>query len=118
MDPRLRGDDTKKCNKQYNARHHFYFFFCHSREGGNPYCKSNVLRYSSHILTLIGIGLVRLYQWTLSPLLGPCCRFYPSCSDYAIEALKKYGIIRGSYLTVRRLLRCHPWGKSGHDPVP
>ena len=64
------------------------------------------------------IMLVRFYQLCLSPLKPPSCRFTPTCSQYAIEALRKHGPIKGLYLTVRRLLRCHPWGGSGYDPVP
>ena len=63
-------------------------------------------------------ALIRLYQWTLSPLLGPKCRFYPSCSNYAREALQRFGILHGSWLTLRRLGRCHPWHPGGIDPVP
>ncbi|MBE6230122.1 MAG: membrane protein insertion efficiency factor YidD [Bacteroidales bacterium] len=62
--------------------------------------------------------LVRFYQVCISPLKPPTCRFTPTCSQYAIEALRKHGPIKGVYLTVRRLLRCHPWGGSGYDPVP
>jgi len=62
--------------------------------------------------------LIRLYQWTLSPLLGPKCRFYPSCSNYALEAVARFGILHGSWLTLRRLGRCHPWHPGGIDPVP
>lgn len=64
------------------------------------------------------IGLVRLYQWTLSPLLGPCCRFDPSCSEYAVAAIRRFGPLRGGRLMLRRLSQCHPWGASGYDPVP
>ena len=64
------------------------------------------------------IMLVRFYQLCLSPLKPPSCRFTPTCSLYALEALRKHGPIKGLYLTVRRLLRCHPWGGSGYDPVP
>lgn len=70
------------------------------------------------ILTFIPIMLVRLYQMLISPLLPASCRFTPTCSSYAIEALQKHGLLKGSYLTIRRLLRCHPWGGSGYDPVP
>jgi len=63
-------------------------------------------------------ALIRLYQWTLSPLLGPKCRFYPSCSNYALEAVQRFGILHGSWLTLRRLGRCHPWHPGGIDPVP
>ena len=63
-------------------------------------------------------GLVRAYQLTLSPLLPAACRFEPSCSRYAIEALTRHGALRGSALTLKRLARCHPWGGMGYDPVP
>ncbi|HEX7926538.1 MAG TPA: membrane protein insertion efficiency factor YidD [bacterium] len=64
------------------------------------------------------IGLVRLYQLAISPFIPPCCRFYPSCSHYAIEALERHGALRGLWLTVWRLLRCQPWSAGGYDPVP
>ena len=63
-------------------------------------------------------GLIRLYQLFLSPLIGPCCRYWPSCSEYAAEAIAVHGPWRGLWLALRRLLRCHPWGGSGVDPVP
>jgi len=63
-------------------------------------------------------GVVRGYQLLISPLLAPSCRYLPSCSDYAIEALARHGALRGSVLALRRLCRCHPWGGSGYDPVP
>lgn len=62
--------------------------------------------------------LIRLYQWTVSPLLGPTCRFYPSCSQYALEAIGRFGVLRGGWLTMQRLGRCHPWHPGGFDPVP
>ena len=62
--------------------------------------------------------LVRLYQIFLSPALPPRCRYLPTCSDYAIEALARHGALGGSWLALRRLARCHPWGGSGYDPVP
>ena len=61
---------------------------------------------------------IRAYQVGISPLLGPRCRFYPSCSAYAVEALQVHGPIRGTWLAARRLLRCHPWNPGGNDPVP
>ena len=64
------------------------------------------------------IALLVLYQRILSPLLGPRCRFYPSCSSYAREAIVRHGALRGSWLTIRRLTRCHPLNAGGHDPVP
>ncbi|MBL9120522.1 MAG: membrane protein insertion efficiency factor YidD [Phycisphaerae bacterium] len=65
------------------------------------------------------IAFVRGYQWMLGPLLGGHCRFVPSCSHYAIEALRIHGAMRGTFLTLRRLSRCHPWGPPcGDDPVP
>lgn len=64
------------------------------------------------------IGLIRIYQLCLSPFLGANCRFYPSCSAYAIEAINKHGALKGSYLAILRLGRCHPWCDGGHDPVP
>lgn len=64
------------------------------------------------------ILLVRAYQLLISPLLGPTCRFYPSCSAYAVQALRAHGALRGSWLAARRLGRCHPWNPGGVDPVP
>ena len=63
-------------------------------------------------------ALVRGYQLTISPLLGPRCRFLPTCSDYALEAIEVHGAMRGGWLAIVRMLRCHPWGASGYDPVP
>jgi putative membrane protein insertion efficiency factor len=64
------------------------------------------------------IFLIRAYQTIISPHLGPHCRFYPSCSGYALIALEKHGLWRGGFLTLKRLARCHPFGASGSDPVP
>lgn len=64
------------------------------------------------------LGLVRSYQLTLSPWLGRGCRYLPTCSEYASDALRGHGAARGGWLTLRRLLRCHPWGGHGYDPVP
>ncbi|HED52894.1 MAG TPA: membrane protein insertion efficiency factor YidD [Phycisphaerales bacterium] len=69
-------------------------------------------------MTLPLIGLVRLYQVTLSPMVGGQCRYSPTCSEFAIEALREYGPIRGSWMAVRRILRCHPLARGGYDPVP
>ncbi|OEZ93047.1 membrane protein insertion efficiency factor YidD [Duganella phyllosphaerae] len=62
--------------------------------------------------------LLRTYQLTISPLLGPRCRFYPSCSNYALEALQLHGAAKGSLLAAKRVCRCHPWNEGGFDPVP
>lgn len=70
------------------------------------------------MLTRVLTGLVRGYQLFISPLLPPACRYTPSCSQYALEALERHGAWRGSYLTLRRLLRCHPFRAGGYDPVP
>jgi len=64
------------------------------------------------------LGIIRLYQILLSPLLGASCRFTPTCSAYGIEAIKKHGPFYGGWLTLKRIASCHPWGKHGHDPVP
>lgn len=64
------------------------------------------------------VWLIRGYQLLISPWLGSRCRFHPSCSQYAIEALRRHGLIRGSLLAVRRIGRCHPWHPGGYDPVP
>lgn len=70
------------------------------------------------LLTWIMVALIKLYQWTLSPMLGQRCRFYPTCSQYAIEVIQKHGAWRGAFYTIRRLAKCHPWHEGGHDPVP
>lgn len=64
------------------------------------------------------IALIQMYRWFVSPLLGPSCRFHPTCSCYAQEALARHGALRGSWLAVRRIGRCHPWHPGGYDPVP
>ncbi len=64
------------------------------------------------------ILLIRIYQVTLSPFIGRNCRYSPTCSNYGIEAIKKYGAIKGGWLTIKRILSCNPWGGSGYDPVP
>jgi hypothetical protein len=66
----------------------------------------------------IFLKLIRFYQVFLSPLLPPSCIYTPSCSKYTYQAIEKYGALRGSYMGVRRILRCHPWAHGGHDPVP
>lgn len=64
------------------------------------------------------IGVVRLYQWTLRPFIGANCRFYPTCSEYTVEALRRHGALRGAAFAGWRVLRCNPWNEGGYDPVP
>jgi len=64
------------------------------------------------------VVLLKLYKWGISPMLPPVCRYHPCCSSYAIESLTKYGCLKGGTLALRRLSRCHPFGKCGYDPVP
>lgn len=70
------------------------------------------------IISRILIFFIRIYQYTLSPLLGANCRYLPTCSSYAVEALTIHGPFKGAYLAIKRILSCHPWGGSGYDPVP
>ena len=74
--------------------------------------------YRAHGLSWLLVLPIRFYQLCISPLLGPSCRFTPTCSEYARQAILKHGPVKGLYLAIRRLLRCHPWGGSGYDPVP
>ena len=64
------------------------------------------------------VVLIKFYQLCISPFTPPSCRFTPTCSQYALEALRKHGLFKGGWLALRRILRCHPWGGSGYDPVP
>ena len=70
------------------------------------------------LLTKIMLLPIYFYKYSISPLLPPACRYMPTCSEYAIEALKKYGPLKGSWLALKRIASCHPWGGSGYDPVP
>ncbi len=70
------------------------------------------------IVIKILIGMVRLYQGMISPYLGAKCRYEPTCSAYAVEALNKYGVLKGGWLGTKRICSCHPWGGKGFDPVP
>lgn len=80
---------------------------------------SNIVALLRRILIAIPVLLIRFYQVCLSPLKpSGTCRFTPTCSQYALEALRKHGLFKGSWLALRRILRCHPWGGSGYDPVP
>jgi putative membrane protein insertion efficiency factor len=78
----------------------------------------SALRVLGRLPALLLIGCVRGYQLLVSPTLGQTCRFYPSCSAYAVQALQQHGALRGTWLTARRLLRCHPWNPGGVDHVP
>jgi putative membrane protein insertion efficiency factor len=74
--------------------------------------------YLGRLLSKLFILLIRFYQLSISPMLGQNCRYDPTCSQYAIEALKKYGVLKGGWLGIKRISSCHPWGGHGHDPVP
>ncbi|MGY9018184.1 MAG: membrane protein insertion efficiency factor YidD [Alphaproteobacteria bacterium] len=63
-------------------------------------------------------GLIRLYQWVISPLFPATCRYAPSCSHYAADAVTRFGVLRGGWMAMKRIGRCHPWGGTGYDPVP
>ena len=76
------------------------------------------MKWLSHILSWLLVQPIRVYQICISPLLGPSCRFTPTCSEYAKQAILKHGPIKGLYLAIWRILRCNPWGGSGYDPVP
>lgn len=77
-----------------------------------------MLRFLARLPRMILVLLVRGYQVSISPLLPPSCRYFPSCSAYAVEALEKHGALKGSWLAARRILRCHPFAAGGYDPVP
>jgi len=70
------------------------------------------------ILKKIFTGLIKIYQMAISPYLGQNCRYHPTCSEYSVQAIDKYGIIKGSWLSIKRILSCGPWGGHGHDPLP
>ena len=70
-----------------------------------------------NVLTIIIVYFIKFYQFSISPLIGSNCRFTPTCSDYAIQFLKENGLIRGLFFSLKRLLKCHPWGGSGFDPI-
>ncbi len=79
------------------------------------------MRAASVIASLprqVAVALIRVYQKLLSPLLPPSCRFTPTCSHYAAGAIERYGLLRGGWLAVKRIARCHPWNPGGYDPVP
>lgn len=72
----------------------------------------------SKLFSSFFIFIITLYKKLISPILPPSCRYLPTCSDYGIEAIKKYGALKGGWLTIKRISRCHPWGGHGYDPVP
>jgi uncharacterized protein len=76
------------------------------------------LRFLVRLPARLVVGLLRVWQYLVSPVYGPTCRFYPSCSAYALEAVDRHGLVRGGWLALRRLGRCHPWNPGGVDPVP
>ncbi|GBD86566.1 putative membrane protein insertion efficiency factor [bacterium BMS3Abin03] len=75
---------------------------------------NQIIKYLAYPFIII----IKIYQALISPLFPSSCRYTPTCSQYSIEALKKYGLIKGGWLGIKRISRCHPWGGSGHDPVP
>ncbi|HPD94713.1 MAG: membrane protein insertion efficiency factor YidD [Bacteroidales bacterium] len=79
---------------------------------------SRLINFISKLLSYIPIVLIKFYQYAISPYLPNSCRYTPTCSVYSIEALKKYGIVKGLWLSIKRISRCHPWGGHGYDPVP
>ena len=75
-------------------------------------------KFLNNITTTPIIYFIRLYQWLVSPILKTNCRYLPTCSEYAIESLKVHGLIKGLFLSIKRILHCHPFGNKGYDPVP
>lgn len=76
------------------------------------------MKLLKQILSFPFIVLIKFYQYIISPAIGPKCRYTPTCSHYSLEAFKKYGPVKGFWLSVKRISKCHPWGGSGYDPVP
>ena len=77
-----------------------------------------IKRYLNNFLITLLIFIIKAYQFFLSPILKANCRYLPSCSEYSIIAFKKYGLVKGFYYSLKRILKCHPFGGNGHDPVP
>jgi uncharacterized protein len=77
-----------------------------------------IWKFIKYIFSSIFLAIIKIYQLFISPLLPPSCRYTPTCSQYTVEAIKKYGPFKGGCLGLRRIMRCHPWGGHGHDPVP
>ncbi len=78
----------------------------------------DIEKYFINMLKYFFVNLIKIYKIIISPILIPSCRFYPSCSEYSITAFNKHGIFKGFFLTIKRILRCNPFGGSGYDPVP
>ena len=76
------------------------------------------MKFANAFAIALLVAVIRVYQWLVSPWLGPACRFEPTCSGYAIEAVQRHGPLRGPWLALKRLARCHPLGDHGYDPVP
>ena len=83
-----------------------------------PQTAMGQLRLADIGVARLGIGAVRIYQWTVRPFIGSHCRFWPSCSEYAVEALQVHGAAKGTVMAAKRILRCNPWHEGGVDPVP
>ena len=79
---------------------------------------NSIRNWGKQVLILPFLLIIRFYQVVISPWIGPKCRYTPTCSHYAVEALKKHGPVKGFWLALKRISRCHPWGGSGYDPVP
>ncbi|WP_345951425.1 MULTISPECIES: membrane protein insertion efficiency factor YidD [unclassified Mucilaginibacter] len=77
-----------------------------------------ILKLFNNVISRLFILLIRGYQIVLSPILGASCRYTPTCSHYGLQAIKKHGPFKGGWLTIKRIIRCNPWGGHGHDPVP
>ena len=77
-----------------------------------------MIKFFKWFLGSIFLIIIKIYQYLISPLTGASCRFTPTCSQYGVEAIKKYGPFKGGWLTIKRIARCHPWGTHGYDPLP
>ena len=77
-----------------------------------------MIKFFKWFLGSIFLIIIKIYQYLISPLTGAYCRFTPTCSQYGVEAIKKYGPFKGGWLTIKRIARCHPWGTHGYDPLP
>jgi putative membrane protein insertion efficiency factor len=90
----------------------------HHNDDHHDFPKDNQKPWYHDPLALPLKGLIIFYRYVISPLLGPACRYSPSCSQYALEAVQRHGSMRGGWLALKRVLSCNPWGGSGYDPVP